>query len=141
MFTSEEIGEIELLIQNSKILNEEKKDVLASHLKNDEPYDEAFINALGLFLDAQFGSLTIEQEKLGEELVNVGKKLENAKNELQKKSHQITEELPEYFEKEENKTIEEMKDCASSFDTEVEKIVHEEGEQSEIDAIRNQLQS
>ena len=127
------------MVNNAHSLSVEEKEAFVQMLKIGEPYPEEFLDTLERFLEEEENVLSREEDGLKNELEEKKQELlENYKGDMSKKKKVLLEGR-ELFQREAQKLETELNNISAKHDTEIEEIVHEQGEQAEIDDIHDFL--
>lgn len=124
------------IIRDSTLIAEAKKSEFIAVLSQGEPFSAEFTQEFGEFLGAEYGLLNEREAHLARELA----KAQEAQNTGPKKRRVVVEHkkivdgIVENFERD-------ARNLATTHDQKVEKIVREQGEGAQIDALRAKLKS
>lgn len=135
----QEIFTLILGIVNSPILSEEEKDLLLSELKAGEPYSEELFFALTQFIITTVAYVDAQEIELTEKALQLRAEIKELKTKLQgdpEKNRKAVQQIINLT----NNFLAELDKQEADFEKEVEKIIHEKGEEADIQSIRSLLQ-
>ncbi len=138
MYTQADIEKAKWLVENSRILNDEGKNLLLSFFEQGEPYPEEFLMAIQALIESEDIYVSEQIEEKEEKLIHLQDSLRQAEQKLQTKTEEISEKYPKFLAEEEQKTTEKIKEANEDFDQKAESI-QGDVEKEQADAIRESL--